>query len=195
MSDRLEVLRADLLALRDRLRADTLERFARQNPFIEDLIDWGERGRAWTNEDRGVTVYDSATLIGEVEIGEHTWIGPFTILDGSGGLTVGHHCSIAAGCQVLSHDTVRWALSGGAAEYEQAPTAIGDCCFLGSLSVVVKGVTIGAHSLVAAGSVVTADAPAYSILAGAPARRIGTVVVEPDGQVRLRYDELPPASG
>jgi UDP-2-acetamido-3-amino-2,3-dideoxy-glucuronate N-acetyltransferase len=50
-------------------------------------------------------------------------------------------------------------------------------------------VALGAHSLVAAGSVVTRDAPAHSILAGVPARRVGTVEVEASAGVRLLYDE------
>jgi carbonic anhydrase/acetyltransferase-like protein (isoleucine patch superfamily) len=189
VSNELDRLHADLMALRDRLGAGTLERHARQNPFMEDLVDWRERGRAWTGEDRGVTVYDSATLIGDVEIGDHTWVGPFTILDGSGGLTVGHHCSIAAGCQLLSHDTASWALSGGVAEYERAPTSIGDCCFVGSLTVVLKGVTVGDHCLIGAGSVVTRDVPPYSIVAGTPARVVGSVELDPSATVRLRYDD------
>lgn len=193
MSDHLDRLHADLLALNERLRGEALHRYGRLNPFAENLFDWKERGGAWTKGTRGVTIYDSATLIGDVEIGEETWVGPFTLLDGSGGLRVGHHCSIAVGCQLLSHDTVRWALSGGVAEPERSATSIGDCCFLGTLSVVVKGVSLGDHCLVGAGAVVTQDAPPNSILAGVPARRIGTVGVDGSGCVELSYEdpELP----
>ena len=105
-------------------------------------------------EDKGITIYNSATLIGDVEIGEHTWIGPFTLLDGGGGLEIGRYCSISTGCQVLTHDTVRWALSGGKTGPERAATKIGDCCFLGSHAIVTRGVTIGNHCLIAAGAVV-----------------------------------------
>ena len=121
-------------------------------------------------------------------IGERTWIGPFCSLDGTGGLKLGHHCMVSLGCQLLTHDTARWALSGGVADYEYAATEIGECCFLGTLAVVTKGVTMGEHSLVAAGTVVTGDVDPYSIVAGVPARRIGSVATADDGAVSLRYD-------
>jgi acetyltransferase-like isoleucine patch superfamily enzyme len=185
--DRLDRLHADLLALQRRLRSRTLDEFRRMNPFTEDLIDWRERGRAWTRDDRGVTIYDSTSVVGDVEIGEGTWIGPYCSLDGTGGLRIGHHCSISSGCELISHDTMRWALSGGTEDYEYAPTRIGDCCFLGSRAVVTKGVTVGDRCVIGAGAVLTDDLPDQSIAAGVPARRIGTVKIE-GGAISLDYD-------
>jgi acetyltransferase-like isoleucine patch superfamily enzyme len=192
MSDEyLDQLHSELRALHERLRSETLGAYRRMNPFTEDLFDWKERGRAWTGDDRGVTIYDSTSVVGDVEIGHETWIGPYCSLDGTGGLTIGHHCSVSSGCELLTHDTARWAISGGAASYEYAPTRIGDCCFLGSRVVVTKGVTIGDHCLLAAGAVVTTDLPGYSIAAGVPARRIGTVMID-GGEVQFNYE---PAAG
>jgi acetyltransferase-like isoleucine patch superfamily enzyme len=185
--DRLDALLSDLRALASRLGGATRERYARMNPFVEDVTDWKARGRAWTGEDRDVTIYDSATLIGDVEIGRSTWVGPFCMLDGSGGLRIGHHCSVSTGAQLLSHDTVEWALSGGTAPYRRTPTTIGDCCFIGAHAVLRRGITIGDHCLVAAGAVVTADVPSHTIVAGVPARPIGAVEVGEDGEVRLSY--------
>lgn len=50
---------------------------------------------------------------------------------------------------------------------------VGDDVWIGSHVSVLDGVTIGAHSVVAAGAVVTADVEPYSIVGGVPARRIG----------------------
>lgn len=186
--ERLDALLRDLRALADRLGAATRERYGRMNPFLEDVADWKARGREWTRDDRGVTLYDSTTVIGDVEIGEGTWVGPFCMLDGSGGLTIGHHCSISTGAQLLSHDTVEWALSGGVAEYRRSSTAVGDCCFVGTHAVILRGVTVGAHCLVAAGAVVRRDVPSHTIVGGVPARPIGAVEVGEDGDVRLRYE-------
>lgn len=185
--ERLDRLHSDLLALHERLRSETLDRYQRMNPFAEDLVDWKQRGRAWTGDDRGVTIYDSTSVVGEVEIGNDTWIGPYCSLDGTGGLTIGHHCSISSGCELISHDTVRWALSGGGEDYELAPTRIGDCCFLGSRAIVTKGVTVGDRCLIAAGAVVTENLPDNTIAAGVPARRIGTVRIA-GGELALDYD-------
>jgi acetyltransferase-like isoleucine patch superfamily enzyme len=185
--DRLDQLHGDLRALHERLRSQTLAEYRRINPFTEDLFDWKERGRAWTKDDRGVTIYDSTSVTGEVEIGEETWVGPFCSLDGTGGLSIGHHCSISSGCELISHDTIRWALSGGTEDYEYARTRIGDCCFLGSRVVITKGVTVGDRCVIAAGAVVTEDVPELSIVAGVPARRIGTVRLEGE-KISLDYD-------
>jgi acetyltransferase-like isoleucine patch superfamily enzyme len=112
-------------------------------------------------------------VLGDVKVGAHTWIGPNVVLDGSGGLTIGSHCSISAGVQVYSHDSVRWALSGGKASYEHAPTSIGDNCYIGPLTVIGRGVRIGDGCLVGAHSLVLEDIPAGSKAFGSPCRVVG----------------------
>ena len=184
----LKKLWTSLLELHHWCRNHTKAKYNRINPFTEDLFDWSERGSYWSQENKQITIYNSATLIGDVKIGEHTWIGPFSLLDGGGGLKIGRYCSISTGCQLLTHDTVKWSLSSGKMQSEYAPTHIGDCCFLGSHAVVTKGVTIGNHCLIAAGAVVTGDIDDFSIAAGVPARTIGRVVFDPQGNVNLVYD-------
>jgi acetyltransferase-like isoleucine patch superfamily enzyme len=183
LDPRLRDLWQQLLDLRRTLRDATRARYGRVNPFNEDLFDWKEKGEFAGGKD--VTIYDSATLVGDVTIGDHTWIGPFCSLDGTGGLTIGSYCSISSGTHLMTHDTVKWALSGGRAAYEYAPIRVGDHCFLGVSSVVTRGVTIGDSCVVGAGAVVTSDLPALSIAAGVPARVIGRVVIGDDGQVTL----------
>jgi acetyltransferase-like isoleucine patch superfamily enzyme len=190
LDDELKKLWASLIELHHRCRNYTREKYKRINPSYEDLFDWAERGTYWTGEDKGITIYNSATLIGDVKIGENTWIGPFSLLDGGGGLKIGRYCSISTGCQLLTHDTLKWALSGGKMPSEYANTRIGDCCFLGSHVVVTKGVTIGNHCLIAAGAVVTRDVDDFSIAGGVPARAIGKVDLDSQGKVHLVYNDL-----
>lgn len=192
MTERLAQLLDDLRALRAVLREDTMARHDRVNPFMEDVADWHETARVWSGAADGVTIYDSTTVVGDVEIGEGTWIGPFCSLDGTGGLVIGRGCSIAAGAQLLSHDTVRWAVSGGAEGPERSATRIGDRCFVGTHAVVLRGVTVGDRCVIGAGAVVTRDVPAETIVAGVPAVPIGRVVDGPDGRVELRYDRPEP---
>jgi len=189
MNQRLVGLLGDLRELHKELRQETYKEFKRINPFYEDLFDWKDRGAFWCDSAKNITIYNSTTVIGEVDIGDNTWIGPFCSLDGGGGLTIGKYCSISTGCQIVTHDTVRWALSAGKLPYEYAPIKIGDCCFIGSHAVITKGVTIGDHCLIGAGAVVTQDVPALSIVGGVPASVIGKVVISDSSEVLLKFHE------
>src|SRR5687768_11497360 len=103
---------------------DTAQRWQRYLPFGDYVSDRWERARKMCFGE-GASIYDSSLVMGDVSVGAHTWIGPFTVLDGSGGLEIGEYCSISAGVQIYSHDSVQWALSGGKAPYEKAPVKIG----------------------------------------------------------------------
>lgn len=175
-----------LVELRVALRDRTWREYRRLNPFAEDLFEWKEKGAYAGGRD--VTVYDSTTIVGNVSIGDQTWIGPFCSLDGTGGLAIGSHCAISAGVHIQTHDVVRWALSGGEQPYEYAAVSIGDCCFVGVNAVVTKGVTIGDHSVVAAGAVVTRDVAPYTVVAGVPARQVGSVEIA-DGAIEIAWDD------
>lgn len=118
----------------------------------------------------GTSIYDSALVLGEVRVGSKCWIGPGVVLDGSGGLTIGDNCSISAGVQIYSHDSVQWAITGGTAPYEHAPTRIGSNCYIGPNAVIAKGVTIGDRAVVGAGAVVLQDVVEGGRVGGVPAR-------------------------
>lgn len=178
-------LLATLASVKEKLDQRTLSRYSRINPFAENLIDWHEKGERFAKE--GTVIYDSATLIGNPSIGAHCWIGEGCMVDGSGGLEIGDYVVLSCGVHIYTHDTVKWALSGGAAEYKRAPVRVGNCVFVGAQSVITCGVTIGDHVLVGANATVVQDVPSYTIVAGTPAKPIGRVVVE-NGEVSYEYD-------
>ncbi|MEO8610199.1 MAG: acyltransferase [Chloroflexota bacterium] len=175
-------------ALYQELRAKTRTDWDRDLPFSELVFDRWERAQA-LNFGSHASIYHNSYVYGDVRAGEHTWIGPFTLLDGSGGgITIGRYCNISAGVQIYTHHTVRWVLSGGKAEPEQARVEIGDCTYIGPQTVISKGVKIGDHCVIGAGSLVNSDIPPYTVAFGVPCRPQGRVVVQDDGQIELIYD-------
>lgn len=175
-----------LRALQQALAQDMQTRWNRDLPLSELIGDRWERAKRLGFGD-GASIYDSSHVFGDVRVGRHTWIGPFTLLDGSGGLEIGDYCSISTGVQIYSHDTVDWAVSGGVVPYEYAPVRVGSRCYIGAQTVVAKGVTIGEGSIVGACSFVRADVPAGSIAIGAPARLVGSAEFDGERVVR-QYD-------
>ena len=182
-----DALGRDVAALRVELAQAMRDRFQRDLPFDELVSDRWDRARQLGFGD-GTSVYASSYVYGDVRIGRDCWIGPFSILDGSGAtLTIGDHCDISAGVQIYTHDTVARAVSSGRADVDRAPVTIGSSCHIGAHTVIARGVTIGDHSVIGAGSFVNRDIPTQTVAVGTPCRPIGRVVIDNDGKVRLEY--------
>lgn len=168
MNGSLDGLRSAFYAARSALR----KRYNRVLPFGEYISDRWEKAQA-LGFGVGTSIYDSAIVLGDVNVGDNTWIGPSVLLDGSGGLSIGSHCSISAGVQIYTHDSVEWATSGGQAPYVHAPTAIGNNCYIGPGSIIAKGVALGDGCVVGALSFVNKSFPPGSRIAGCPAQFLG----------------------
>lgn len=168
------------------LRRAIRNKWNRDLPLDELLSDRWERANS-LGFGEGSSIYHNSYVYGDVKVGRHTWIGPFTLLDGSGGLEIGDYCSIGSGVHIYTHDAVMWALSGGKAPYDQASIRIGNCCYIGANAILTKGVQIGDHCLIGAGAFVNKSLPPFSIGVGVPCRVIGKVKVSESGVVSLEY--------
>jgi acetyltransferase-like isoleucine patch superfamily enzyme len=183
-----EAVRAAIACLYEKIREETRTRWDRDLPLSELLFDRWERAES-LGFGAGSGIYHNSYVYGDVKVGQGTWIGPFTLLDGTGGLRIGATCSISAGVMIYTHDTVQWALSGGKATPQRTPVKIGDCCFIGSKTVIVRGVTIGDHCVIGACSFVDTDIPPYSVAVGVPCRVIGKIKPAADGTFVLKLNE------
>lgn len=150
-----------------------LIKYNRVLPFGDIVVDRWEKAK-FLGFGKNTSIYDNSLVLGKVYVANDTWIGPNTLLDGSGGrLEIGAHCSISAGVQIYTHDTVKRSLTGGEAEVEHANTKIGDNCYIGPNVVIVKGVTIGNNVVIGANSLVTKSINSNLVAYGTPAVVIG----------------------
>ncbi|MDE7086145.1 MAG: acyltransferase [Prevotella sp.] len=113
--------------------------------------------------------------VGDVVIGDHTRIGIHNTIIGP--VCIGNHVNLAQGITVtaLNHnfeDTTKRIDEQG---ISTKPVIIGDDVWIGANAVVLPGVTIGRHCVVAAGAVVTKDVPDHSVVGGIPAKILKTL--------------------
>src|SRR5581483_689877 len=164
----IDELRAQQKALQGQKRKD----FARRVSLGDLVTDRWENAREM-GFGEGTSCYDNVLIIGDVKVGKNTWIGPNVILDGSGGgLTIGDFCSISAGVQVYTHNTVAWSTSLGEKPFAKAPTRIGNGVYIGPNSIVAMGVTIGDKAVIGALSLVNRDIAAGARAWGTPAKPV-----------------------
>jgi acetyltransferase-like isoleucine patch superfamily enzyme len=74
-------------------------------------------------------------------------------------------------------------------DWEVGETTVGDGASFGANATVLPGVRVGAWAMIGAAALVTRDVPAYALVAGAPARRIGWVCA---CGARVDENETPP---
>ena len=107
-------------------------------------------------------------------MGDNSNIGPYNYIGCSGKITIGNNVmlaprvSIYAENHVFDHPEILIRDQG----VEKKEVIIEDDCWIAANSIILAGVTIGKGSVVAAGSVVTENVPAYSVVAGVPAKFI-----------------------
>ena len=110
--------------------------------------------------------------VGDVIIGNYTRIGLHNTIIGP--VTIGHHVNLAQGITVtaLNHKFENPDIRIDEQGVSTKPVVIGNDIWVGANAVILPGVTIGDHSVIAAGAIVTKDVPPHSLVAGVPAKII-----------------------
>jgi acetyltransferase-like isoleucine patch superfamily enzyme len=117
-----------------------------------------------------------------MSVGRNLHLNGGTFLDARGGLTLGNDVLIGPNAVLLSsqHHWRDPSLPIVVQGHEMAPTSIGDDVWIGANAVVLPGIRVATGTVVGAGAVVTEDTQPYSIVAGVPARSMGTRPPPPD---------------
>lgn len=156
-----------------KLRSEKRSKYNRDLPLADYLVDRWEKASS-LGFGEGSSVYDACLILGDVTVGENCWVGPYTILDGSGGgLKIGDDCTISAGVHIYTHDTVNSVVHGKPTETK--PVNIGNNVYLGPHTVVAKGVNIGNRVIIGCNSFVNKDIPSDSRAHGSPVRIVGKI--------------------
>lgn len=156
-------------------------------PSLPDmLVDRWERA-SMLGFGAGSNIYDNSLVIGNVTVGKECWIGPNTILDGSGTLVIGDCCTISAGVQIYTHDNVKQTLSSKQLPIERKETSIGNNVYIGPQAVISKGLKIGNNVVIATFSFVNKDIPDNAIFMGQPAKQVGIVEQNEAGEISYKY--------
>ena len=119
----------------------------------------------------GKDVYLGAWSVGNLTIGDNSYIGRWSIILAHQSVCIGNDCLIAPGCHIT--DVNHGIAAGDLIRLQplvSKPIRIGDGVWIGAGSSILPGVSIGDGAVIGARSVVTHDVPEAAVVAGAPAR-------------------------
>jgi UDP-2-acetamido-3-amino-2,3-dideoxy-glucuronate N-acetyltransferase len=153
------------------------EYFKHETAFVEDGAQIGEGTKVW----HGAQVRKGARVGKNCVLGKNVFVGE--------GAVIGDNCKIQNNVNVFKGVTLEDNVFLGPNstttndlrprafnnDFEVIPTLIKKGASVGAGAVMVCGVTLGERCMVAAGAVVTKDVPAFSLVAGNPAKKIGVV--------------------
>lgn len=149
------------------------DRVAIDDQTLLDAAGAGDKGIILEND---VIISRNCVIQGKtgaVHVGTRTDIGCNTVLSSISGIFLGSSVLIAANCYLgggqYAHDRLDLPMMDQGL-MTGAPLTIEDDVWIGAGAIILDGLTIGRGCIIGAGSVVTRDLPAYSIVAGVPAK-------------------------
>jgi maltose O-acetyltransferase len=159
------------------------------------LLRHGDRARIYRAvgiRTATVDIRPSAFFVdAEVSFGAGTFVNHRCYFSSWARIDVGRDCSIA---NEVMFGTVTHEIGSSdkrAGEHRARAISVGDGCWIGARAQILPGVTIGHGCVVAAGSVVTSDCPADTLVAGVPAtvrRQLGVNGARSERELRGRMD-------
>lgn len=133
----------------------------------------------------------------QLSIADNVFVGHFSVLDATFGLTIEEGCQIGFFTGVFthsSHDAIRlygrmYMDAADKVAYHTAPVHIGAYTFVGAHATILPGTVLGKGCIVSAYSLVSGEFPDFSIISGNPAKVVGSVQGS-DQRLLRRYPQL-----
>ncbi len=110
-------------------------------------------------------------------IGSNTSLNYWSSISVEKSVSIGEHCVIAGETMIFDNNSHNLSYKNNRrmTKDDVAPVTIGNYVWIGTRSIILKGVNIGNGAVIAAGSVVTKDIPPLTLVAGNPAKVIKTI--------------------
>ncbi len=100
------------------------------------------------------------------QLGDHTQIGSFSIIDAKNGVIIEDNVKIGWSCTIISYSSI---------DEKSGQVILKKNSKIGSNSVIFPNVTIGENSIIGANSLVNQNIPANEVWAGSPAKKIKNI--------------------
>lgn len=117
-------LEQEFLAFLEKRRQEMKEKYDRVLPTGELLFNRYDKAE-YLGAGDGTSVYDTSVIMGDVRLGRHVWVGPYTLLEGvHAPVTIGDFVSVNSGVQIYSHDSTKYYVSGGRVPFKEGPVTV-----------------------------------------------------------------------
>ena len=153
--------------------------FIHESSYIDEDVTIGDGTKIWhfCHVQRGAIIGKKCTLGQNVNISNNVRIGDEVKIQNNvsvyEGVEIEDNAFLGPSCVFTNDLTPRAAYPKGHDNYKR--TVVGTGASIGANATIICGHIIGKYAMVAAGAVVTKDVPSYALVAGVPARIIGTV--------------------
>lgn len=113
-----------------------------------------------------------------LSLGDRATIQTQCLIDLADRVTLEEDVTVSAGVSIFTHEDCGAKMGKPLADYfppKKAPVTLRRGCWIGARATILCGVTVGECAVVGAGSLVTQDVPAWTVVGGVPAKTIRTI--------------------
>jgi putative colanic acid biosynthesis acetyltransferase WcaF len=146
-----------------------LNTFVNKIPFADIRMDLYRRAGIKVDATSNIMMHAWVLQARDITIGPNCIIGPFTTLDGRGGLTIGRNVNIAGEVLTIGGHHV---VDSETAEGIVGKVVIEDNAWVAMRATILPGITVGEGAYVAAAALVNRDVEPYTLVGGVPAKKI-----------------------